>query len=577
MKKYLSNFIILGIAIISFVFIISNVLAESTSEISTIQYPVKELNNCASESDCKIFCDKTENIERCLSFAEKNNLMSKEELQMAKKFANKQMKGPGGCNGKDECDTYCNDMIHIDECISFAEKNNLMPEKEMKEAKKVQAAIKKGIKPPNCKNKAECDIYCEESSHMEECINFGVEAGFIQGKELEDAQKMLSALKRGITPPPCKGKDACDKYCGEPNNMEVCMNFALEAGMMNEQEKENSQKMLQALKKGVKPPNCKGKEECDAFCQSEEHMEECINFSVAAGFMNEKEAEMAKKTKGKGPGGCKNKEECDAFCNNPDNQETCFQFGKDNGMIPEGDLQKMESEKANFKESFNNTINNSPAEVRDCLISNIGSEKIEMFKSGTAMPPREIGDQMKVCFEKYMPVGGPGEGGNIPPGQNGPGTFNPGDQQMPQQTGPGGCKGPEECKAFCEKNPDICKNFSPDIKQEQQVQQINQFNQQPMQPKIESNYVEGQQINQFNQQQPMQIRTEPNFNGDNMQQFPEGQQPPAGIQQPQIYQQNIQQFQPQEQQQNEIPPVSKNVQKQSLLANVLTAFLSLFK
>jgi hypothetical protein len=47
---------------------------------------------------------------------------------------------------------------------------------------------------------------------------------------------------------------------------------------------------------------------------------------------------MARKTGGKGPGGCKGKEECDAFCNNPDNQETCFNFAKDNGMIPEKDL-----------------------------------------------------------------------------------------------------------------------------------------------------------------------------------------------------------------------------------------------
>ena len=31
---------------------------------------------------------------------------------------------------------------------------------------------------------------------MEECVTFGIEAGFIQGKELEDVQKMLTAIKR---------------------------------------------------------------------------------------------------------------------------------------------------------------------------------------------------------------------------------------------------------------------------------------------------------------------------------------------------------------------------------------------
>ena len=86
---------------------------------------------------------------------------------------------------------------------------------------------------------------------MEECIAFGMEAGFIQGKEFEDAQKMLMAIKRGIRPPPCSGKKDCDEYCGNPDNMEACINFAIEAGFMDEREKEDGQKMLQALKKAL--------------------------------------------------------------------------------------------------------------------------------------------------------------------------------------------------------------------------------------------------------------------------------------------------------------------------------------
>jgi len=89
------------------------------------------------------------------------------------------------------------------------------------------------------------------------------------------------------------------------------------------------------------------------------------------------------------------------------------------------------------------------------------------FQSGAAMPPREIGEKMRGCFEKMGPSepgnqGEPGAGGMIPPaGQAGPGTINPGGQTMPQQAGPGGCKGPEECKSYCESHPDECKNFQP--------------------------------------------------------------------------------------------------------------------
>src|SRR3989344_6428747 len=181
--------------------------------IANIQYPVEELGNCKSESDCKLYCGDSANADACLSFALKNNLMSEKEVGIAKKFLEQGESGPGGCSGKDECEEYCNDISHIDECISFAEENGLIPPEELEEAKKVQAAIKRGVNPPACGNKRACDVYCEEPEHMEECIAFGLEAGFIQGKEAEDAQKMLEAVKRGVKPPPCRGKEACDEYC----------------------------------------------------------------------------------------------------------------------------------------------------------------------------------------------------------------------------------------------------------------------------------------------------------------------------------------------------------------------------
>src|SRR3989344_5617635 len=332
--KYFIGFIVIGLAAIV-----------SVAWAQDVQFPVKELGDCQNQSACKSYCDKPENIEACVSFAEKNGLMPKEEIEAAKKFIAAGNKGPGGCSGRDECENFCNDITHIDECIAFGEKNNLMPPEELKEAKMVQAAIKRGAKPPAC-----------------------------------------------------KGKEACDVYCSSPDNIEVCMTFAKEAGFMTPEEAENSEKMMTAIKKGVKPPPCKGKEACDAYCSEDSHVEECVNFSVAAGFMDEKDAEMAKKTKGKGPGDCKGREECEAFCKNPDNQETCLNFAKENGMEEGGRGDR--GDQGN-REDMN----------------------------------REF--------------------------QPGAGMENPGGQIMPPQAGPGGCKGPEECKSFCESNPDQCKNFLP--------------------------------------------------------------------------------------------------------------------
>lgn len=572
--KYLISFVAITLAVFGVVILVNNVFGQGDIDDSGIQYPVAELGNCADKAACGVYCDKPENTEACVNFAEKNNLMSKEEIETARNFMAAGSKGPGGCKTKDSCETYCNDISHIDECVSFAEKNNLMGPGELAEAKKVQAAIARGVKPPACGNKKQCDSYCEEPDHMEECISFGAEAGFIQGKELEDAQKMLAAIKKGVKPPPCKGKEACDEYCSTPDNMEVCINFAIEAGFMNEQEKADSQKMLAAIKKGIKPPNCKGKEECDSYCGQEEHFEECITFAEAAGFMSAEDAVMARKTGGKGPGDCKGKEECEAFCNNPDNQETCFNFAKEHGLISEQDLKNMEEGKQKMQEA----LGQAPPAVIDCLNSEIGADVVEKLKAGEGTPSRDIGDKMKACFEKMAPPAGPGEGGSgapgmAPPGQTGPGgctnpeecktyceshqeecqkfqpspgAINPGDQTMPPPAGPGGCKSPEECQSYCSANPESCQNYGGIQPQGQYNYPAPEQNQlppcegttcqsgplpgQPLQQPLEGNtLLPGQPLNPTETPPPPPINEQPPAGQQPMQPPPESLPPPSGF------------------------------------------------
>src|SRR3989344_3335017 len=175
---------------------------------------------------------------------------------------------------------------------------------------------------------------------MEEWISLGEKAGFIPPDELEDARKALAAVKKGAKPPPCRGKKECDSYCSEPNNFEVCISFAEAAGMMSPTELEESKKVLEAIKKGVKPPPCRGKKECDDFCGQPDNFESCLKFAEAAGFMSEEDLAMARKTGGKGPGNCRGKEECESFCKNPDNQEDCFNFAKEHDLISAENLRQ---------------------------------------------------------------------------------------------------------------------------------------------------------------------------------------------------------------------------------------------
>ncbi|MDD4874940.1 MAG: hypothetical protein PHI77_00870 [Candidatus Pacebacteria bacterium] len=513
---------------------------------SSIQYPVEELGGCADQQECKAYCDKKENIEVCLSFAEKNNLLSQEEIESAQNFLKAGNKGPGGCEGKEACEAYCSDIDNIDECVAFAEKNGLMPEEKLQEAKKVQAAIAKGITPPACGNKEECDVYCQSSEHMEECVAFGEAAGFLQGEELEKARKMLSAVKRGVKAPPCNGKEECDAYCSKPENMELCINFSIEAGFMAEEEKANAQKMLQALAQGAVPPNCKGKEECEIYCTQEEHIEECISFSEAAGLMSAEDAAMARKTGGKGPGGCSNKEECENFCGDPANKEACFNFAKENGLIPQGELEKMEEGSQQMKES----LAQAPAEVLECLISLLGADAVEKMKNGDNIFSKGDEEKMKDCFEKNIhfqetqgdiedkvpfTVNGPGGCSSIEECQaycqanpqdcmsyQEPKDLNAGNQvfseqmqkemqkqmqeQMQQHFGPGGCQSPEECQAYCSSHPEECASFQglPSMP----MQEMNNLNPQMPSMPVNMENLEGFQapmeMQNMQTQQPMQ-------------------------------------------------------------------------
>ena len=277
MKKNISNFSILFLSIFFSTALVGTALAQSNTPssgaLSKITYPVAELGSCKNQADCKTYCDDSTRTEACVNYAEKKNLFSQEELQVAKKFVAGGAKGPGSCKGKKECQIYCEDKSHIDECVSYAESNGLMKGEDLQKAKKVQAAIKKGVKFPSCKNKTECDVYCEDVNHMTECIAFAKEAGFLSETELQNTDKVLSAVKKGVKPPACKGKEACDTYCTEAS-----------------------------------------------------HADECVNFAIASGLVTSDEARIIKETGGKGPGGCKNKEECNSYCNNEANRETCKDF-----------------------------------------------------------------------------------------------------------------------------------------------------------------------------------------------------------------------------------------------------------
>ncbi|MBI4993509.1 hypothetical protein HZC33_00915 [Candidatus Wolfebacteria bacterium] len=464
------------IIIVIGIFVSYSVVAQAQAQ--NIVYPIAELGNCENETACKAFCDDQNNISVCVAFAEGHNLISKDEAAKAKAFIKSGKVGPGGCKGKDQCEAFCNDTANIDVCLNFAKNNGLMNENELKEAEKFSKALKEGAQAPgSCKNKNECENYCNNPDHMEECIAFAEKADLIPRGELEEAKKALKAIKSGVNPPGnCRGKKECETYCSESSHMEECLAFAEKAGFIPPEEAIQARKMIPLMQAGKMPGGCRGKNECETYCADESHSNECANFAIEAGLMKPEEAEMFKKTGGKGPGNCKGKDQCEAFCNDSNNQEVCFNFAKEHNLIPAEEVEKMKSGMEQMKKGFEM----APPEVSQCLKSAVGEDVLNKVQSGQTMPSQQLGEQMRKCFEQFMPKmpqapqGGP-QGEGIPGGQNGqmpPAGMMPpqgirGMQGIPEGAGfggsnfggPGGCKSPEECQKYCSEHLDECSKI----------------------------------------------------------------------------------------------------------------------
>jgi hypothetical protein len=246
-----------SLMIVAVSFLVSAGIVHASSNTSVAQkfnFPITELGKCKSEAECKIYCDNQDNILACVDFAEKNGMMSAEEVARAKEFSDVlQGKGPGSCKDKKTCEAYCDGTDHMDECLSFAEAHNMISKDELEQAKKVMIALKSGAKlPGRCKDKNSCDAYCKDMGHIDECISFASVAGFMTPEEAEQAKKIMPFLKSGETPGKCATKDDCLSYCDDEGHAEECFNFAKKANMIPADKLKEMEEGMSKLEEALK-------------------------------------------------------------------------------------------------------------------------------------------------------------------------------------------------------------------------------------------------------------------------------------------------------------------------------------
>ncbi|MEK7227579.1 MAG: hypothetical protein AAB641_01675 [Patescibacteria group bacterium] len=205
--------------------------------------------------------------------------------------------------------------------------------------------------PGGCTGKVECRAYCDIDANKEECLTFAVDNGMMTQEEADRARKFLNETGPGG----CKGEE-CRTYCDEVSHHEECLNFAVEKGFISREEAERMRK-FRAIEEEGGPGGCKG-EECRTYCEDESRREECFKFAKDKGLIDEEEVELfeqgqkilEKVKESGGPGGCRGEEECRQYCSDASNTEECVTFGAmHTGKSPE-EIRRMLDEFKNFKD-----------------------------------------------------------------------------------------------------------------------------------------------------------------------------------------------------------------------------------
>lgn len=337
-----------------------------------IKFPVAELGNCGSVDECKIYCDEPANIEACISFGEKQGLLSKEEAQEAKKFAKTVKKGDWplpDCRSHEECGRKCNLPENRERCYNWAKEKGFVKgpegrpdfrrehEPEISKEKAAAAVLEDGG-PGGCGSFETCGQFCSDPSNQGVCFAYAEKHGLFPKEDMERMKKFIN--KPG--PGGCRGQQ-CREYCENPEHQEECFQFAKENRLLPPEELERMEGFRAArenLGTFGGPGSCKSEEECHQYCSQPEHSRECIEFAHKAGFIHEEQAEEHFKKLERhserfeefkhkrqfeqgpppafheGPGGCSSPEECIKYCSDPEHRSECAKFGPKEGGTPPG-------------------------------------------------------------------------------------------------------------------------------------------------------------------------------------------------------------------------------------------------
>lgn len=309
----------------------------------------------------------------------------------------------GGCKDTKACKTYCDDKNNMLSCVNYAEKNNMINKEEADIARRVLPQLQSKETPGQCDSRKSCEAYCQNSpEHIDECVAFAEKAGALSGEDLAQAKKVAQALKSGTKlPGGCTGKGKCEEYCSDTSHIDECLDFAEKSDIIPRSEIAEARKVSKFLKDGSTPGKCKSKGECMTYCSDDSHLDECINFAEKSGLVPQEEIDMARKVGGKGPGGCKSQQECATYCDDQSHAKECADFAVEKGLVTDEQKDLIKNAAQKIKEGLAQSPEEARPKIESCL-NEVFNGKLQEVLAGSVGITKTQGDKISGCFQKVI-------------------------------------------------------------------------------------------------------------------------------------------------------------------------------
>lgn len=313
----------------------------------------------------------------------------------------------------------------------------------------------------NCRDAAECKLYCEVPANTPACWSYGAYVMNV------NANQVLGDTTVNITYPitqlgNCASAQECFIYCNQPQNQYACLSYARQNGLVKNDTASESSPSAEIMQAAQTELGCSSKETCMALCNEQSNMDKCRTFAQNHGLGKEPTGLSAKVLqKAQTELGCDGTTSCSGFCQKVENRDKCYQFAKENNLIPAAEVekvQKMQAENQQLLETAKTELGCDTQTSCYTLCTNPANrDKCSALTHQFSGTQNSTGQNLPSvnALNNYPSASG---GGNL---------------------GPGGCKTESECKSYCQAHPDQCPGFPRTSTNTPGIQSVQNFSASP--------------------------------------------------------------------------------------------------